>query len=123
MRSVSHDGPALRSAVLRGCPTRPGHGKAALLLAAVDGAAGARRKLRSLARKLPLVCVLRAAEIGAAFGREHVVNASLGAGPLCGRLIADAEKIAGFRADAVVERAEQPIPGGMARQDDGIGAR
>jgi ribosomal protein L7Ae-like RNA K-turn-binding protein len=98
-------------------------GKAALLLAAVDGAAGARRKLRALGRELPLVCVLTAAEIGAAFGREHVVNASLGAGPLCGRLIADAEKIAGFRADAVVERAEQPIPGGLARQDDGIGAR
>ena len=98
-------------------------GKAAVLLAAVDGAAGARRKLRALARELPLVCVLRAAEIGAAFGREHVVNASLGAGPLCGRLIADAEKIAGFRADAVVERAEQSIPGGLARQDDGIGAR
>jgi uncharacterized protein len=80
-------------------------GKAALLLMAVDGAAGARRKMRSLARDLPLVCVLTAAEIGVAFGREHVVNASLGAGPLCGRLIADAEKIAGFRAEAAVERA------------------
>jgi uncharacterized protein len=78
-------------------------GKAALLLAAVDGAAGARRKMRALAGDLPLVCVLTAAEIGAAFGREHVVNASLGAGPLCDRLIADAGKIAGFRAAAVVE--------------------
>ncbi len=98
-------------------------GKAAVLLIAVDGTAGARRKMRSLARDLPLVCVLTAAEIGVAFGREHVVNASLGAGPLCGRLIADAEKIAGFRAEAAVERAAQPVPAGPARQDDGIGAR
>jgi uncharacterized protein len=68
---------------------------------------------------LPLICVLTAAEIGAAFGREHVVNASLGAGPLCGRLIADAQKIAGFRAEAVVER----VSDGLGRQDGGIGTR
>jgi uncharacterized protein len=98
-------------------------GKAGLLLAAVDGAASARRKIRALARDLPLVCALTAAEIGTAFDREHVVNASLGAGPLCGRLVADAEKIVGFRAEAVVERAVQPVPARPARQDGGIGAR
>ena len=94
-------------------------GKPALFLAAVDGAAAARRKMRALARDSTLVCVLTAAEIGAAFGREHVVNAALGAGPLCDRLIADAEKIAGFRADAAVEQ----VSGGRRRQDDGIGAK
>ena len=98
-------------------------GKTGLLLAAVDGAANARRKIQALARDLPLVCALTAAEIGTAFGREHVVNASLGAGPLCGRLIADAEKIVGFRATAVVERAAQSVPAGPARQDGGIGAK
>ena len=98
-------------------------GKAALLLAALDGAEGGRRKVRALGRGLPLVCVLTAVEMGAAFGRDHVVNASLGYGRLCGRLIADAEKIAGFRAGAVVDRAEKPAPDEPARQDDGIGAR
>jgi hypothetical protein len=98
-------------------------GKAAMLLAAVDGAEGGRRKLHGLGRGLPLVCVLTAAEMGAAFGREHVVNASLGSGPLCRRLLLDAEKLAGFRANAAVERADGPIPAGSGRQDDGIGAR
>ncbi len=89
-------------------------GRAALLLAAVDGAAGGRRKIRALMRELPLVWALTAAEIGTAFGREHVVNAALGSGPLCGRLIGDAERIVGFRADAAVERAQ---PGSAGRRD------
>ena len=80
-------------------------GKSGVLLAALDGAEGARRKLAGFGRGLPLLCVLRADEIGAAFGREHVVNASLGAGPLGRRLVVDAHKLAGFRAAATVERA------------------
>ncbi len=98
-------------------------GRAALLLAAIDGAAGGRRKIRAMMPELPLVWVLTAAEIGAAFGREHVVNAALGPGPLCGRLIGDAEKIVGFRAAAAVERSPPQVAGGPARQDHGIGAR
>jgi uncharacterized protein len=98
-------------------------GKAAVLLAAVDGAEGGRRKIRALGRDVPLVCVLTAAELGAAFGREHVVNASLGSGALCARLTLDAEKIAGFRPGAVVERTLKPDPAEPARQNDGIGAR
>lgn len=81
------------------------NGKAAILLAALDGAEGGRRKLAGLGHGLPLICALTAAEIGAAFGRDHVVNASLGPGPLGRRLIADAQKLVGFRANAVVERA------------------
>jgi hypothetical protein len=98
-------------------------GKTAALLAAIDGAAGVRRKLQALGRGLPLVCVLTAAEIGAAFSREHGVNASLGSGPLCRRLLSDAQKLAGFRANAVVEQALKFIVTGPARQHDGIGAR
>lgn len=81
------------------------NGKAAVLLAALDGSEGGRRKLAGLGRGLPLICALTAAEIGAAFGRDHVINASLGPGPLGRRLIADAQKLVGFRANAVVERA------------------
>jgi hypothetical protein len=89
--------------------------KAALLLAAVDGAEGGRHKLRGLGRGLPLVCVLTAAEMGGAFGREHVVNAALGSGPLCRRLLLDATKLAGFRANTAVEPADRPIPAGSTR--------
>lgn len=99
------------------------NGKAAVLLAAMDGAEGGRRKLAGLGRGLPLVCVLTAAEIGAAFGREHVVNASLGSGPLGRRFVVDAQKLAGFRANTAVERAASPVPTGPVRQNDGIGAR
>ena len=86
-------------------------GKAAVLVLAADGAEGGRRKLRALGRGLPVSCVLTAVELGAAFGRDEVVNAALGPGPLGARLVADAEKIAGFRAGAVVERAPRPDPG------------
>ncbi len=98
-------------------------GKTAALLAAIDGAAGGRRKLQALGRGLPLVCVLTAAELGAAFGREHGVNASLGSGPLCRRLLSDAQKLAGFRANAAVEQALKFIAAGPARQDHSIGVR
>jgi uncharacterized protein len=84
------------------------NGKSGVLLAALDGAEGAHRKLASRGRGLLLVRVLRAAEIGAAFGREHVVNASVGAGPLSRRLVIDAQRLDGFRADARVEQATIP---------------
>lgn len=94
-------------------------GKTAVLVAAIDGAEGGRRKIRALARNAPLVCVLTAAELGAAFGREEAVHASLGAGALSDRLVADAEKMAGFRTGAVVEPAPKPDPGELARQNAG----
>lgn len=86
-------------------------GKSALLLAALDGAEGGRRKLAALARDLPLAVVLSARELGGAFGREHVVQAAIGRGALCERLVADAKRIAGFRAAAAV------------RQEDGSGKK
>jgi uncharacterized protein len=98
------------------------HGKVAVLLAALDGAQGARRKLEGLGRGAPLLRVLTAEELGAAFGREHVVNASIGSGPLSRRLLLDAQKLAGFRADAVVEQRDNTVPA-RGRQDSGIGAQ
>jgi len=99
------------------------HGKVALLLAALDGAEGGRRKLESLGRGAPLLRVLTAVELGAAFGREHVVNASIGSGSLGRRLLFDAQKLAGFRVDAVVERGNNTVPASRERQDSGIGAQ
>jgi ribosomal protein L7Ae-like RNA K-turn-binding protein len=81
--------------------------KATLLLMALDGAEGGRQKMRAIGRYLPIVVVLTAAEMGAVFGREHVVNAAIGDDPLGSRLIAMAEKLAGFRSGAIVERGTE----------------
>ncbi|HTV45385.1 MAG TPA: RNA-binding protein [Stellaceae bacterium] len=91
-------------------------GRTAVVVAGLDGAESGRRKLRALAHDAALVCVLTAAELGAAFGRDQTVNASLGSGRLAARLVIDAEKIAGFRAGAVVERAPLPERGEPALQ-------
>jgi uncharacterized protein len=75
-------------------------GEAAVLLAAADGGEGGREKVRAAAPALPLVEVLTAAELGAAFGREHVVHAVVGPGRLAKALLGDAARLAGFRAAA-----------------------
>jgi len=81
-------------------------GEATLLVLALDGAEGGRRKIRSLGRGLPIAIVLTAAEMGAIFGRDHVVNIAIGDGRLSSRLMTVAQKIAGFRLGAVIERVE-----------------
>jgi ribosomal protein L7Ae-like RNA K-turn-binding protein len=98
-------------------------GKVRLLLLALDGAEGGRRKIRALGRKLPIAIVLTAAEMGAIFGRDHVVNIAVEDGRLSDRLIGVAEKIAGFRLGAQIYRGVEPAPGRLARQDGGIGFR
>jgi uncharacterized protein len=98
-------------------------GKATLLFLALDGAEGGRRKMRALACGLPVAIVLTAAEMGAIFGRDHVVNIAIGDGRLSGRLITVAQKIAGFRLGAVIDQGAAPAPGRPARQDGGIGPR
>jgi len=103
-------------------------GEAAVLLAAADGGAGGRDKVRAAAPDLPLVDVLSAAELGAAFGREHVVHAVVGRGGIARDLLVDAARLAGFRL--VPEAAEPAVIGtGRGRQrrrsnaSDGTGSR
>jgi uncharacterized protein len=98
-------------------------GKAALLLEASDGAERGRNKIRALGRGLPIVAVLTGAEMGAVFGRDHVVHVAMGQSRLSTRLMADAAKLAGFRAGAVIEprREVGSSPADAAR--DGIGVR
>jgi uncharacterized protein len=79
--------------------------RAAVLVEAIDAAAGGRRKIRGLANGLPILSVLTAAEIGTAFGRDRVVHAAIGAGALGVRLLADASKLAGFRVGAAIDGA------------------
>lgn len=77
-------------------------GAAAVLVAARDGAADGRRKLRRLAPELPLVVAFSSAELGSALGRESVVHVAVAAGGLAQRLLQDVERLAGFRPDVMV---------------------
>lgn len=90
-------------------------GRAALLVFALDGAEGGRHRLVALGRGLPWAAALSGAELGAAFGRERVVHVSVGAGPLCRRLLADMQRIAGFRAEAALGGGTNDAPVGAAR--------
>jgi uncharacterized protein len=98
-------------------------GKMALLLFALDGAEGGRRKIRAIGRNLPIAIVLHAVEMGAVFGHEHVVNAAIGGDVLSKRLVALAEKLAGFRSGAIVDRGTEPGWGWPTRVDGSIGSR
>lgn len=73
-------------------------GEIAFVLAAVDGAAGGRAKLAFLAGASPVIALFTAAELGAAVGRDHVVQMAFKAGGPAERLRADLERLAGFRA-------------------------
>jgi len=74
----------------------------AVLLSAADGAADGREKLRRLAPTLPLITGFSRAELGSALGRDSLVHVAVAPGPLAGRLLRDAERLAGFRQQAVV---------------------
>src|SRR5439155_21342069 len=65
------------------------HGRAGLLLFALDGAEAGRRKLGAVGRGLPAATALSTAELGAAFGRERIVHAAVAGGPLSRRLLLD----------------------------------
>ena len=77
---------------------RTGHvgrsGRPAVLLAASDGAADGRAKLRALAGGLPVLEDFEAAALGAALGRDLVVHAVLARGNLANRLQIDAGRYA-----------------------------
>jgi predicted RNA-binding protein YlxR (DUF448 family) len=85
--------------------------EAAVLLAASDGAADGRRKLRRLAPDLPLIVAFGSAELGAALGRDSLVHVAVAPGALAQRLLQDVARLAGFRRDALApEAAPQTEP-------------
>ncbi|WP_018632987.1 RNA-binding protein [Neomegalonema perideroedes] len=75
-------------------------GNLAALLAASDGAEGGKAKLRPLAAGLPILSVLSSEELGLAFGREFVIHAALENGGTSDRVIREALRLQGFRAEA-----------------------
>jgi hypothetical protein len=78
---------------------------AGLLIAASDGAADGRRKLRALAPDLPVVTAFSKAELGAALGRDGVVHVALAPGRLAERLLCYVSRLAGFRSSVLAPPA------------------
>jgi predicted RNA-binding protein YlxR (DUF448 family) len=75
--------------------------KVAVLIAAADGAADGRAKLRRLAPDLPLITAVSRSELGACLGRDDVVQVAVAPGGLAQRLLRDVERLAGFRPGAL----------------------
>lgn len=71
--------------------------RAAALIAASDGAADGRAKLRRLTGDLPLVESFTGTELSLALGRENVVHAALASGRLAERFVMEAGRLARFR--------------------------
>jgi len=74
-------------------------GEAAILLQASDGSERGKSKLRPPGGKGSFFGVLKASELGLAFGREHVIHAALAAGGLADRFREDAVRLSGVRED------------------------
>lgn len=72
---------------------------AAALLAASDAGGDGRAKLSGLAGSMPVVGVFSRTELSSALGRENVVHAALLPGGLADKIVMEAARLAGFRAD------------------------
>jgi len=71
--------------------------EAAALIAARDGAADGKRKLRGAAGGIPVVEELFSAELDLALGRENVIHAALASGGLTLRFVTETARLRGFR--------------------------
>lgn len=72
-------------------------GSATVLLQAADGSERGKARLRPPSGEGSLVTVLRAEELGLAFGRDRVIHAALGAGGLASRVVEEAARLARTR--------------------------
>ena len=72
-------------------------GEAVALIQAADGSERGKTKLRPPPGENTHVTCLSAAEIGLAFGREHVIHAALMTGGLATRVVEEASRLAGLR--------------------------
>jgi uncharacterized protein len=84
--------------------------QAAVLIAAADGAADGRAKLRRLAPDLPLITAFSRDELGACLGRDEVVHAAVAPGGLAQRLLRDVRRLAGFRPGALDSSGAGALP-------------
>ena len=73
-------------------------GQGRVLVQAADGSGRQKTKLNTPPGGRFIGC-LTGAELGQAFGREHVIHAALAAGGLTARVVEDAAKLSGLRRD------------------------
>ncbi|MGE0726354.1 MAG: RNA-binding protein [Alphaproteobacteria bacterium] len=81
-------------------------GPVGALVLAVDGSPDARAAMRRTAGAAPVVEVLTGDEIGSVFGRPNAVHAALAPGRLAHRFVAEAARLAGFRAPVRVGKSD-----------------
>jgi len=82
-------------------------GRAAVLLAARDGAADGRGKLAALAGDLPAIALFDSADLSAAVGTEGVVHGCLAPGGMAERFLRECRRLEGFAKNTA---ANQPRP-------------
>ncbi len=75
-------------------------GPVGLLIEASDGTPGGRSKVEGLAQGARRVGLFTGAELGRALGRDRTVHLVLESGALTNRLMAEAERLAGFRGSS-----------------------
>lgn len=80
-------------------------GRGGLVLAAADGGESGRAKVRGVVPGIPVVDVLRADELGAAFGRERAVHVAVAPGALADRLRREAGRLSGLRGTVAADSA------------------
>jgi predicted RNA-binding protein YlxR (DUF448 family) len=90
-------------------------GRAVLVVQAIDGSPDERTRLLSGARSLPVVAVMSATRLAAAFGRDHVVHAALSRGALADRLVVESGRFAGLAGLAAPSRQADAEPDGFER--------
>ncbi len=88
-------------------------GEAVALIQAADGSERGKTKLRPPPGENTHVTCLSAAEIGLAFGREHVIHAALMTGGLATRVVEEAARLSGVRGttSSVTSRPVDTRPG------------
>jgi hypothetical protein len=89
-------------------------GKAAVLLAAEDGAEDGRGRLRALTGgSVPIVALFKASELGPALGRDHTVHAALAPGGLAERFLTECRRYAGLTPGSDREICGPASPAGQ----------
>ena len=78
-------------------------GKCAVLLAARDGSADGRSKLKALAKDIPLIELFDSAEMAQAIGRDHVIHMGFAPGQMSKRFQVEAQRLQGFRVEQETE--------------------
>ncbi len=74
-------------------------GRAGLLVLAADGSPRQISKLVSGAEDVEIMRCLTGSELGMAFGRQNVIHVAVKVGGICGRIRAEARRLAGIRFD------------------------